>query len=66
MENLIDILIEKMEPIANECLCLDPPCPDGNDAGATDFNNPKQHNEYCPINIYHFLRSIQTQQSAKV
>jgi hypothetical protein len=54
-KNLLAELLAMLEPIATECLCLDPPREEGNDEGHTDPNDPKQHSSYCPIYIYRWV-----------
>ena len=41
-----------MEPINDECMCIDEPCEDHEDPGKRDYGDPSSHSQYCPIYLH--------------
>ena len=49
-------LLNMIEPIASECLCIDPPGDFQDDPERQDYDDPEAHSQYCPIYLYHYIK----------
>ena len=47
-----------MEPISNECMCIDEPGEDHKDPTRRDYQDPSCHSQYCPIYLYAYAEAM--------
>ena len=47
-----------MEPISDECLCIDPPGENHEDADRRDYQKPSCHSQYCPRYLYAYALAL--------
>lgn len=46
-----------IEPIENDCLCINPPGPYSSD-GRYDIDNPRDHAYFCPVFLSFYIHTI--------
>lgn len=57
MTNFCETLLQIMEPISMDCMCLDPPCDDHEEPLRRDPEDPSCHAQYCPMYITAYIEA---------
>ncbi|KKL22871.1 hypothetical protein LCGC14_2431060 [marine sediment metagenome] len=57
-QRLAATMVDIMEPISGDCLCMDEPHEDHEEELRRDYNDPSCHSQYCPRYFFAYLTAV--------